>query len=354
MSSRSYSLDVVLPIQFVKGLVRAAAMSGISVDDILSSENIVLSELSGLPVSKTVLIVKCFIERSPVTTLFPMLQVINDDALTEMLTIFAAAETLEAATEYLMESGPFPALGMHLSYERGTDHDFYLVKSNQLEGGARDFMIAICLAIFVRLMPSQFKDLPMQRSSIIHKVELELGAEGNIVEYESFFGCPVFFDQAHTRIQLSKDAITTRIASHSPNLLAAAIETLKQKTYTLLSLQGACFQVSQVVSALVLDKKQSIRRIRSEGEPIDLSVGNIANILGLNVRSLQRKLKLEGSAFTEIKNQTLVAESKRWMDEGQSNLDIISETLGFSDRASFSKVYKKYEGIWPAKYKPNS
>ena len=346
MSSRLSSLDTVLPIQFVKGLVRAAAMSGVS-------ENIVLSELSGLPVSKIVLIVKFFIEKSPVTTVFPMLQVINDDALTEMLTIFATAETLEAATEHLMESGPFPVLGMSLSYQRGMKHDFYRVESNQLEGASGDFLVAICLGAFVRLMPSQFKDLPMQRSSVIQKVELELSLEGNIAEYEGFFGCPVLFDQAQTRIQLSKGAIDTEITSHSPNLLAAAIETLKQKTHTLLSLQGTCFQVSQTIRALVIEKKASIKSIRSDGELIDLSVGNVSSILGLNVRSLQRKLKLEGSAFTALKNQTLVEESKRWMDEGQSNLDIISETLGFSDRASFSKVYKKYEGVWPAKYKPN-
>jgi AraC-like DNA-binding protein len=137
-------------------------------------------------------------------------------------------------------------------------------------------------------------------------------------------------------------------------LLAAAIEMLKQKTFILLSLQGASFQVSQTVRNLVLEKKALITSIRHDGELIDLSIGNIANILGLNVRSLQRKLKLEGSGFTELKNQTLVEESKRWMDDGQNNLDIISETLGFSDRASFSKVYKKYEGVWPAKYRPNT
>lgn len=346
MSKEESVLDPVLPIQFVQGLARAAALSGISVDEVLDSENIDLENLPGLPISKIAIIVNFLIAQSPFSTFFPILRIINDEAITEMLTISSTSKNLLDVKNCLMEHGPFSFFGIQFKYEIGKDRDFYIIESHQPESLSRLFMLEICAASFVRFLPTQFQALKPLKC-----VEFDFELTGNLVEYEMFFGCPVLFSQAENKIHLSKDIVEKEIQSYSPNLLSQAIKSLQEKTDILLSLQGIRFQVSQIIRRLVSEKITAIKNHASHEIKLDISIENVSKLLGLNVRSLQRKLKQEGGSFIKSKNQVLIDESKKWMDDGQSNLDLIAEVLSFSDRASFSKVFNKYEGMWPAQYK---
>lgn len=210
----------------------------------------------------------------------------------------------------------------------------------------RRFLIEVAMAASLRFLPAQFQGLP-----IVEQVNFDFESAGDHSEYEAYFGCPVKFNQPYNRIQLRKNTVAAEIQSHSPVLLANAMKILQEKTDTLLSLQGYRFRTSQVVKRLVDARLDSISKGSLPNEDLDFSIENIAQHLGLSVRALQRKLKLEESSYVECKNQTLIEESKKWMDKGQTNLDRIAETLGYSDRAAFSKVFKKHTNLWPAQYR---
>jgi len=346
MPKEGHFQDPVLPIPFLSALTRAIALCGISVDDVLVSEQIDLDKLPGVPISKIAIIVKSFLARSPLTTIFPILKVLNDNGMAEMLTISTTAKTLTSGTHYLMKHGPFAYLGIQLYYETNDYQDCYLIQAKQAESLSRTLMIELCAALFVRSLPAQF-----QETWPILCVQFDFIPTGDVADYEKFFGCRVLFNQDANRIHISKGLAEREIKSYSPNLLAQAIEALQEKTDLLLSLQGVRFQVSLLVQRLVTEKIKSVANDQTPEYELDLSIETVANILGLNVRSLQRKLKQEGGSFLRSKNQVLINESKNWMDQGQRNLDLIAETLCFSDRASFSKVFNKYEGVWPAQYK---
>lgn len=348
MPDSNQTIDTVMPIPFAQGLIRAAAMSGMSVDDVLIAEGIDLNTLDGLPISTIAKIVNYLVEQSPVTTIFPIIRVINDEAINEMLMISSTSKNLIESARNMMLCGPFSSLGLEIRFQALEEFDTYEVLPSIPKGSTRRFLIEIAMAASVRFLPAQFDGL-----SVIEQVELEFEQVGDLSEYEAYFGCPVKFSQPRNRVQLAKNVVTTDILSHSPGLLANAMEILQQKTDTLLSLQGYRFRTTQVVRSLVEERINGIGLGALPDDNLDFSIDNVAKRLGLNVRALQRKLKLEQSSYVECKNQTLIDESKKWMDKGQNNLDLIAETLGYSDRAAFSKVFKKHTDMWPAQYRGN-
>lgn len=345
--SDSYPIhDTVMPIPFAEGMVRAAAMSGIPVDQILHVEGIDLSKLPGLEISKIVKIVNGLIEQASISTIFPIVKVVNDEAINEMLMISSTAKNLIESAQRMMACGPFTALGIAISYRSLDEFDAYEVAASNPEGPVRKFLIEVAMAAAVRFLPAQFQDQP-----VLEQVEFEFEQKSNCSEYESYFGCPVKFNRPHNRIQLRKNTVTEEILSYSPTLLANAMKILQEKTNILLSLQGYRFRTSQAVKRLVEARIECISSGNLPNENMDFSIENVAQQLDLSVRALQRKLKLEESSYVECKNQTLIEESKRWIDQGQTNLDRIAEVLGYSDRAAFSKVFKKHTNLWPAQYR---
>ena len=61
--------------------------------------------------------------------------------------------------------------------------------------------------------------------------------------------------------------------------------------------------------------------------------------------------KQEGRNFSEILNQIRVEHAKTLLKEMQYRIVDISEMVGFSDVAHFSRVFKKLEGISANEYR---
>lgn len=346
MPTNKTSFDTRLPIEFIRALVRAASSQGISVDDILDAENINFDTVKGVPISKTVKIINYLIEQSPISTIFPLFSVINDEAIVEMIAICSTSKTLVDAFENLQKHGPFSVIGISVYFEESEDQDFFCVDNSNVESTARQLLTEMATAAFVRFLPQQFK-----LKETMKAVEFGFSARGDLREFEYFFQCPVSFDHEVTRIALPKGIIDQEIRSYSPQMLKASVATLCEKINILKELQGISFHVCTMVRTVLSEREKHARDLNHREEALQLNADNIANRLTLTTRSLQRKLKLENERFVDLKNRTLMQESIRLIKQPNVSLEHIAELLGFSDRASFSKTFKKYEGVWPAELK---
>ena len=172
-------------------------MSGISVDQILLAEGIDLSALPGLEISKIVKIVDGLVHQSPVTTIFPIVSIINDEAINEMLMISSTSRNLIESAQKMMACGPFSALGLEISYQSQEEFDTYEVISYNQEESVRRFLIEVAMAASLRFLPAQF-----QGSPIVEQVNFDFESVGDHSEYEAYFGCRVKFNQPYNRIQL--------------------------------------------------------------------------------------------------------------------------------------------------------
>lgn len=82
-------------------------------------------------------------------------------------------------------------------------------------------------------------------------------------------------------------------------------------------------------------------------------LSQIAAILGLNERSLQRKLKAEGYSFQQLLAQVRLQQSCDYLHYSNLNTLNISQLLGFKEQSSFNHFFIQQTGMSPLRYKSN-
>jgi AraC-like DNA-binding protein len=83
--------------------------------------------------------------------------------------------------------------------------------------------------------------------------------------------------------------------------------------------------------------EQAIRVLLPTGRA---SIGEVAHSLGTNVRTLQRRLEREGSAFTELLDHVRVQQVGSHFASRHLRLTDVAHLLGYSSLASFSTWYR--------------
>ena len=79
----------------------------------------------------------------------------------------------------------------------------------------------------------------------------------------------------------------------------------------------------------------------------DSSIEAVCERINMSPRTLQRRLKSEGSSFKEILNETRLDLAIRYMKMADITNEEISFLLGFSDSASFYRAINKWSGKTP-------
>lgn len=82
-----------------------------------------------------------------------------------------------------------------------------------------------------------------------------------------------------------------------------------------------------------------------------MTVGQASTRLGIETRTLQRRLKKRGSSFAAIQAQARFHAAKNMLADHDLDIDTIALKLGFADRTSFSKSFSKWSGLPPATYR---
>lgn len=81
------------------------------------------------------------------------------------------------------------------------------------------------------------------------------------------------------------------------------------------------------------------------------SAENVALQLGLPLRTLQRRLKDEGATFQSILEEVQLEKAKYFLIDRELDIDSIALKLGFSDRHSFGRAFKRWTNITPAAWR---
>ena len=124
-------------------------------------------------------------------------------------------------------------------------------------------------------------------------------------------------------------------------------------------LQQAVFKFIDVVCQL--DSKdrgfskihdQVDRFIRKHYMNTELSVALIAENVGLHTSYLSTLYKEHtGEGLLEVISKFRIEKAKQLIDSGSVKLEDIAKKIGYSNTKTFTRVFKKYEGVTPAKYR---
>ena len=76
----------------------------------------------------------------------------------------------------------------------------------------------------------------------------------------------------------------------------------------------------------------------------------MAEITGLSVRSLQRRLSQHGLSHSQIVDQARYQAATRLLEASESRITDIGFELGYADSAHFSRAFKRWAGVTPREY----
>lgn len=158
--------------------------------------------------------------------------------------------------------------------------------------------------------------------------------------HEAYFGCPVVFGSDRDALLISAEALARPNRLGDQGITAFLIGHLDQEL-------TALAQTASLQERL----RDAIARSLSEGLP---RMEDMANRLGMSVRSLHRRLAEDGLSF-----QTLTEETRRDLAEGllrdeRYSLAEIAFLTGFSEQSSFTRAFKRWRGQTPAQFRKTS
>lgn len=112
--------------------------------------------------------------------------------------------------------------------------------------------------------------------------------------------------------------------------------------------------LSESLVFLRADEDESVagkvyRLLESMASLAEVNQVQLAQSLAMSDRTLSRQLAEEGTNFRELLTRHRNARAVAGLCRGEA-IEVLSDTLGFSERAAFERAFKTWQGVTPAKF----
>jgi AraC-like DNA-binding protein len=171
------------------------------------------------------------------------------------------------------------------------------------------------------------------RSYALHAVALPHTPLAPRSAYQRFFGAPVLFAQPHAALHIARATMEASLHTVNDTLRQIAVDYLSQHFPA----------PGQAVSAHV---RQALRRTlgTTRGGKAD-----IAGLLGMHPRTLQRRLKAEHSSFEAIREEVRKETALRFLSETRIPLAQLAGMLGLSEQSALARSCRRWFGVPPSR-----
>ena len=160
-------------------------------------------------------------------------------------------------------------------------------------------------------------------------------------EYRRFFRAPIVFGAARSEIVVPAETLLLPTIGATPGV-AAVIDRFA--TRLLSELPELQLDVSERA-------QQVIREILKGVRP---TITSVARRMGMSGRTLQRSLGREGTEFQALLEQVQFEAAKRLLALDSSSTDEIAFVLGFSDRTTFHRAFRRWSGTTPGEFRKDA
>jgi AraC-like DNA-binding protein len=169
------------------------------------------------------------------------------------------------------------------------------------------------------------------------RVEFSHPRPADISEHERIFDGPVVFGAAACQMLLSREVWETPAAGPDP----------------------AMFSVLDTHARMLMDQlprpTDIVGRVR-EAVGAELRGGapmleSIARRLAMSPRTLQRRLREEGTVFNDVLDAQRFEAAKSYLARGDIASREVAYLLGFSEQSAFNRAFKRWSGQTPARYR---
>jgi AraC-like DNA-binding protein len=152
-------------------------------------------------------------------------------------------------------------------------------------------------------------------------------------KHHSLFGCDVLFERRNNRIHFSRKVLDYPVLTADKGLFEALVFYLDSQL---------CLRSEE--DDLLAKVRHLISISLGEGLP---DLNQIASLLGMSGRTLQRKLRDENLAFADLVDDIRYAIAQDYVSHSEFSLTDISLMLGYGELSSFSRAFKRWAGKSP-------
>ena len=192
-----------------------------------------------------------------------------------------------------------------------------------------DMAIGVLMLIFRAMLGEHW------RPQAIHFTH---AANSDLQVYRRLFGCPLHFDSDFNGV------VCLKADMDRPNARAdAAMASYAQSFIEAMPKQGQ--------RTVVQDVRRSVYLLLPMGRA---SVEQIASGLGVNVRTLQRRLDESGVSFSQVLNEVRSELAQRYITHTPHSMGRVAEQLGYSNLSSFTRWFTSQFGCSPSQMRERS
>jgi AraC-like DNA-binding protein len=155
--------------------------------------------------------------------------------------------------------------------------------------------------------------------------------------YEDFFGCPIVLNAPANVMIYDRTLADLSLPGRFPELHRQAGDVLNQLLAD---------------SPLSSDFIQDLKRVLAvRGDLLNAPVERVARALNMSVRTLQRRLLKSNINWMRLRDQIRFQVADQDLKSRHLSIDEICIKLGFSDRRSFARAFKRWSGFSPSAYR---
>ena len=161
----------------------------------------------------------------------------------------------------------------------------------------------------------------------------------DIQPYQRFFAAEV-----------ESNALRNQLLLPSDYLSLACLEANEEMHQLHLEFADSLLSKMNQQGALIAQTRNLIRRQLNEGGGT-VRRDEVAETLGMSLRTLQRKLGILGTSFQDVYDVTRRDVALQLIQRGQMSFGEIAFQLGFSNQSAFQKAFKRWMGVAPSLYR---
>jgi AraC-like DNA-binding protein len=194
---------------------------------------------------------------------------------------------------------------------------------------ARELAVAVGVDLMRGLVGSRWKPL---------EVYLPQPQGASLDRYRQVMGVTPVFNADFTGLLIAASDLDQPVLNAEPDTVSQLVQYLDELT-------------AQRQTSFAADVEALIRQMMLDGT---LSADRLGERLGMNRRTLHRKLAAEATSFSELLDKTREGVARPALTETDRSLEAIADLLGFSGISAFSHWFKRRVGETPSAYRASA
>ena len=255
------------------------------------------------------------------------------DYLPDIDTFLATSPTLREATRVFewVRTLINPMIDMHLE-ERGRKAHLVIDIRSAEERDSKPYFIESLFASVHKF----FRALTREQLQVDQLI-FRHAQPSYIKEYEKFFGSPVAFRRRENAAVFDAKLLDVPLSGAFPSLHKQAEYLVEKRLQKLPRKLGLVAALENVFA--------------EHPELLGQGIAQVSRRLGLEPRTLQRRLQDQKQSFAELQAHARYRMAMHLLETGTQDIESISEQLGFSDRRSFTRAFQRWNGMSPSEFR---